>query len=429
MSNNASPLRKIRFIDLFCGIGGTRLGLERACEKAGIECECVLSSDKKKAAQIAYKHNFGEDLLPDVVKIDEKTMPDFDFLLAGIPCQAFSRAGKRRGLNDTRGTMFFEVERILAEKKPRYVLIENVPEITTDDHGNTIRIIRENLEALGYAVSVAILDGTDFGLAQARRRAFITGVMGNVAADLDNFPIFERASVKDIIEAGVEGFDTSYTKSLLSSFSAKDLAGKMISDKRRGDNTIHSWDFGLHGSVDNDEKHVLETLLTEHRKRVWAEELGVRWRDGIPMNEDQLARATGFPHSKLRPILDGLVDKGYLVQRHPYCDDSLDEREDLPIGWKLITSRVSFELHRILDPDDVCITLTATDCSHIGVVDGDTVRRLTVRECLRLFGFPDSLDLSCVSEAKAYDLVGNSICVPVVAAVAKNMLDAGEGAQ
>lgn len=587
--------KTIKFIDLFCGLGGTRLGLESACDELGLAHECVLSSDKKPASQIAYKHNFGDDMEGDICKIDEKEIPDFDVLLGGFPCfvagtkvrtdkgyvpiedvqegdmvlthksryrrvlavgkhegadtvivkgcggygpiectpehpflsrdvtetriseretrihagkedwveaaamsgrwwfvpwapdaddfekalpasmdyhgvkrdgdvmlgwwgtctevsdsgrkttvynmeveednsytangiavhncQSFSRAGMHRGFADTRGTMFFEIERILAKKKPKYVMLENVPELTTHDGGNTFRVIKEHLENLGYAVSHKVLDGTDFGVPQARKRAFVCAVLGDEPIDMGAVKESDdKKTLGDIMERGLPALGGDYMNSLLSKRNAKDLAGYIITDKRRGDKTLHSWDFGMHGEVSEDEKFVLETLLSEHRKRKYAEQLGVKWRDGMPLNEEQLVEATGFDSKKLVPLLDSLTEKGYLMRKRPYCDDSLEEREDLPLGWKIITSRIHFPIHRILGPDDVCITLTATDAGHIGIIDGDGIRKLSIRECLRLFGFPESYDLSCVTETQAYDLVGNSICVPVVAAVMKNML-------
>lgn len=415
---------KIRFIDLFCGLGGTRLGLEQACADLGIECECVLSSDKKPASQTAYKHNFGDEIEGDICKIDEKEMPDFDVLLGGTPCQSFSRAGMHRGFNDTRGTMFFEVERMLREKRPKYVLLENVPELLTHDKGNTWKVIKENLEAIGYSVSAKVLDATDFGLAQKRKRTFVCAVLdADEPVDLDLLgDDLKQSTMKDIMESDLPLIDDEYSQALLRGRKASDLAGYMITDKRRGSKTLHSWDIAMYGNVTDQEKRVLETILSEQRKRVWAQELGIRWRDGMPMNSDQISRAVGVSQYEVEPILTSLVEKGYLIKRHPYCDDSLEERTDLPIGYKLITSRVSFPIHRILGPDDQCITLTATDATHIGIIDGDGIRKLSIRECLRLFGFPEDYDLSCVSEAKAYDLIGNSICVPVVAAVARKML-------
>ena len=412
----------IRFVDLFSGLGGTRLGLEQACDELGLEHECVLSSDKKKSAAKAYKHNFNEDVFPDVTQIDETEMKDFDFLLAGFPCQPFSRAGMKRGFADTRGTMFFEIERILKAKTPKFLLLENVAELTTNDKGRTLQIIIEHLEALGYATSWAVLDGHKFGLAQSRRRIYITGIYGGEPFDFDTLEETEGKTMSSVLEHDLDLLDTPFTKAVLSTYKPEELSGYVISDKRRGPKTMHSWDIGSHGKVSKDEHALMETILSEFRKRKWADQLGVKWRDGMPLNLDQVCEATGWDKAKAKKNLDSLTAKGYLMQKHPYHDNSLEERTDLPIGWKLVTSRVSFELNRFLGEDDVCVTLTATDASHIGVIDGKGLRRLSTRECLRLFGFPESYDLSCVTQNEAYDLVGNSICVPVVKEIAKKML-------
>jgi DNA (cytosine-5)-methyltransferase 1 len=414
---------RIRFIDLFSGLGGTRLGLEQACQELGLECECILSSDKKKSAAKAYKHNFDEDVFPDVTKIDESELGDFDFLLAGFPCQPFSRAGMKRGFADTRGTMFFEIERILKAKKPKFFLLENVAELTTNDHGRTLEVIMDHLDALGYATSWAVLDGHDFGLAQNRRRIYIAGICGKDPLDFDDLDRCEGTTMKDVMEHGLPLLDTPFTKAVLSTYKPKDLRGYVISDKRRGPKTMHSWDIGSHGKVSEDERELMEAILSNFRKRKWADQLGVTWRDGMPLNLDQICEITGWDKTKAAKNLDSLTEKGYLMKRHPYKDGSLEERTDLPIGWKLVTSRVSFELNRFLGEDDVCVTLTATDASHIGIIDGKGLRRLSTRECLRLFGFPETYDLSCVKQNEAYDLVGNSICVPVVKAIAKKMLE------
>lgn len=412
----------IKFIDLFSGLGGTRIGLEQACEDLDLDCECVLSSDKKKSAAAAYKKNFGEDVFPDVVKIDETTMPDFDVLLAGFPCQPFSRAGMKRGFADTRGTMFFEIERILGAKKPKWVLLENVAELTTNDHGRTLETIIAKLEALGYGTSWKVLDGYDFGLAQSRRRIYIVGILDQDPLDFGEVEGKPGKVMGDIMETGLPLLETPFTKAVLSTYKVKELGGYVISDKRRGPKTMHSWDIASHGKVSADEHAMMETILSEFRKRKWADQLGIKWRDGMPLNLAQICEATGKDKGKVQPILDSLTAKGYLMKRHPYVDGSLEERYDLPIGWKLVTSRVSFELNRFLGPDDVCVTLTATDASHIAIIDGKGLRRLSTRECLRLFGFPESYSLDGFKDSEVYDLVGNSICVPVVKAITKAML-------
>lgn len=424
-SKISSPTNTLRIVDLFAGLGGTRLGVEQALDALKIKHVCVMSCDNKKTAQSAYKLNFKEPILGDIRQIKETDVPDHDILIGGFPCQAFSRAGKKRGFADTRGTLFFEIERILREKKPQYILLENVPELLTHDKGRTIEVIKKRLEDIGYTISIDVLSADQFGCPQARRRAFITGVLDGEPADFSmiEYPsVNARKTMKDIMEKNVKPLKTEFTKALLSNRKAKDIRGFVISDKRRGDKTLHSWDIELFGKISKEQKNILETILSEFRRRKWAEELEIKWRDGMPLNMKQISKATGITQKDLKPMLEDLVEKGYLIKRYPYCDDSLSERTDLPIGYKLVTSRVSFELNRFLGPDDVCVTLTATDASHIGIIDGRCVRRLTKREMLRLFGFPETYSLECVTDKEAYDLCGNSICIPVVKAVAKQLL-------
>ena len=111
---------KVKFIDLFAGLGGTRIGFEEACKELGITPQCVFTSEIKKYAVKIYKNNFdNEDVYGDITQIDEKDIPNFDYLLGGFPCQAFSVAGTRKGFKDTRGTLFFDIARIIKEKKPK----------------------------------------------------------------------------------------------------------------------------------------------------------------------------------------------------------------------------------------------------------------------------------------------------------------------
>src|SRR3989344_8919488 len=128
---------KITFIDLFAGIGGTRIGFEQACKNKGIKSKCIFTSEIKDHALKVYKENFGNHIIHgDITKIDVKDIPNFDVLLAGFPCQAFSSAGKRKGFLDTRGTLFFEIERILAFKKPQGFILENVEGLVKHDCEN-----------------------------------------------------------------------------------------------------------------------------------------------------------------------------------------------------------------------------------------------------------------------------------------------------
>jgi len=168
----------IRFIDLFCGIGGFRIAMEAALRKAGLAGECVFSCDIDEAAREAYLANFGDTPHGDITKVKASAIPDHDVLLAGFPCQAFSICGDRRGFEDARGTLFFDIARILKAKKPKAFVLENVRQLKTHDKGNTFRRIMETLEGLGYSTQSMILNAIDFGLPQKRERVFIAGTLG-----------------------------------------------------------------------------------------------------------------------------------------------------------------------------------------------------------------------------------------------------------
>lgn len=159
-----------RFIDLFAGIGGIRIGFESVGGK------CVFSSEFDENACKTYEANFGEHPSGDITKIDAQDIPDFDILLGGFPCQAFSIIGKKEGFaNETCGTLFFEIERILKEKMPKAFMLENVRNLTAHDNGNTFKVIRTHLEALGYTVYAKVLNALDYGVPQKRERIIIVG--------------------------------------------------------------------------------------------------------------------------------------------------------------------------------------------------------------------------------------------------------------
>jgi len=159
------------FIDLFAGIGGIRIPFE---ELGGT---CVFSSEWDKNARKTYFANFGEVTAGDITKISELDIPDHDILLAGFPCQSFSIMGKQLGFADTRGTLFFDIERILRAKRPSAFLLENVKQLTTHDKGRTLGVILSKLEQLGYHVHWKVLNALDFGLPQKRERIFIVGFL------------------------------------------------------------------------------------------------------------------------------------------------------------------------------------------------------------------------------------------------------------
>ena len=165
----------LKFIDLFCGIGGFRFAIQSVAKKNHYKPICVLSSDIDVAAQDSYEANFGDRPLGDITKVSAVDVPDHDILLGGFPCQAFSIIGEGKGFNDTRGTLFFDIARILKEKNPRAFVLENVKQLRGHDHGKTLEVILKTLVELGYWVDYRVLNALDFGLPQKRERILIVG--------------------------------------------------------------------------------------------------------------------------------------------------------------------------------------------------------------------------------------------------------------
>ena len=194
---------KLKIIDLFAGVGGIRLGFQQAANDCGIDVECVFTSEIDAWACKTYSKNFSIDShnpMCDITKVDENSIPDFDVLLAGFPCQAFSIAGKRGGFEDTRGTLFFDVARIIKAKRPRAFLLENVKGLVNHRSGKTLETIINTLEELGYTTYYKVLNAKDYGLAQNRERIYIVGFdTGGGGFDYPT-PIKDKKVIRDIIE-------------------------------------------------------------------------------------------------------------------------------------------------------------------------------------------------------------------------------------
>lgn len=198
----------IKVIDLFAGVGGIRLGFDKAAHKFDKQTECVFTSEIDDWACKTYRKNFPQDShdpKSDITKVDEKAVPDFDVLLAGFPCQAFSIAGKRGGFDDTRGTLFFDVARIIKEKQPKAFLMENVKGLTNHKSGKTLEVIINTLkEDLGYTVFYKVLNAKDYGLAQMRERIYIVGFRNDCGGGGFSYPKpvadSERKVIRDIME-------------------------------------------------------------------------------------------------------------------------------------------------------------------------------------------------------------------------------------
>lgn len=437
------PKDTVKFIDLFSGMGGIRIGFEQALKKAGYKTECVLTSEIKDAAIRAHKINFlGEKIEGDVTQISTSDIEDFDFLLAGFPCQAFSVAGKQRGFADTRGTLFFEVERILREKKPYGFLLENVEGLVTHDRenakdsiGRTLSTIIHSLETMGYHVSWKVLNAKDFGLPQVRNRIYIVGTKADVIS-LDNFKVKSK-SFRRVQEKNLPVIDDKFTRALLNLYQPHELYGKSIKDKRGGENNIHSWDLGIRGETTDQERSLLNRLLKERRKKHWAEIIGIDWMDGMPLTAEQIR--TFYDSDQLDEILSNLTTMGYLVYEYPKKkvvithSDGRTSTERVPDetkekGYNIVTGKLSFEFSQILDPYTTTPTMVAMDMERVGVVDGKGIRRLTLKEGLALFGYPKDYSLEIHEDDKkkrrmAFDLLGNTVCVPVIQAVAERLVE------
>lgn len=425
----------LKFIDLFAGMGGIRLGFEQAAQTLGISAHCVFASEIKPTAIKTYQDNFPDEFIAgDITQIDSEELPEFDVLLAGFPCQAFSSAGKRDGFVDTRGTLFFEVERILREKQPQGFLLENVEGLVNHDKqdpnapiGRTLTTILDRLEALGYLVTWGVLNAVDFGVPQERKRIYIIGSKERTPS----LPQLQRKETKvdDIIERGLPTEKSPITRKLLECFDITELYGRSLKDKRGGVNNIHSWDIGLKGEVSKEAKELLSQLLRERRKKKWAIEYGIEWMDGMPLSYEQIASFSTLPN--LGDLLDSLVAQGYLKREYPKRVVSeqtpqgvrryRQQDTSLPLGYNIVTGKLSLPISKILDPNSTTPTLVATDMEKLYVVDGSGLRPLSIREGLRLSGYPEEYQINLPKRA-AYDLLGNTVVVPVICAVAKELI-------
>ncbi len=411
----------IRYIDLFAGIGGIRLGFEQAMHDMGIDAECVLSSEINAHSQETYRLNFGEKPQGDIYAIEQ--YPAFDFLLAGFPCQPFSYAGKQRGFGDTRGTLFFEVERLIAKHQPSGFLLENVRGLTTHDGGRTLKTIVGKLEGLGYGVNCLLLNSSDFNVPQNRVRVYIAGIKnatpkttlqsGRGATDShqykrlrivdDLFGATKSLTVRDVLEANPPAsYDCSalFQDSVQKVLKQKKLPanGVRLIDFRNG-NSIHSWELGIKGKCSAAEVEFMNVLIANRRKNIFGTH-----QDGKSLTPEQIR--TFFDHPNLQEIMDSLVRKRYLRLR-----DGL---------YNPVSGNMSFEVFKLLDPDSISITLVTSDAHKLGVLHRGRMRHITPRECARLQGYPDTFEHHPV-DIHAYRQFGNSVSVPVIQAVVKDL--------
>lgn len=418
--------KKLTFIDLFAGIGGIRLGFEETCRTLGFRSKCVFSSEIKPHAISVYKKNFKDKKIHgDITKIDAKNIPDFDYLLAGFPCQAFSTAGKRRGFADIRGTLFFDIVRILKEKKPQGFILENVDGLVKHNQGRTIDTILTGLKALNYKVQWKVLNAKDFGVPQNRKRIYI---VGHIEKDID----LTQFKVKKTTIGGILNDETSvknipFVDTLLQFYTKEQLAGKSIKDRRGGDNNIHSWDIDLKGKITQEQKDLMNILLKKRRMKQWAIKKGIAWMDGMPLTTEEIS--TFYQHPKLQEMLDDLTQKGYLRYEHPkdiviengHRIRKYDNTKEK--GYNIVAGKLSFPLSTILSENDIAPTIVATEIGKIAVVTKNGIRNFTIKEGLKLFGYPEKYQIQNISYDNAFDLLGNTVTPPVIQSIAEKLLD------
>ena len=412
--------KNLTYIDLFAGIGGFRSGIEFFAEKnPDYTFRCIKTADIKKDAIKTYNLNFNEtNEAFDVRTL--KNIPYFDILCAGFPCQPFSCAGKREGLNDEgRGDLIYEVSRICKESKPNYIILENVSNIEKIEKGKVLQSIVEEFEKIGYKITCVLINSSQVGLAQDRSRLFIIGSL----TEKPNITIKEHTKnyMRNIIDEDdkTSNLPQEFLKKLLQ-IPKGNLVGKSIKDKRGGDSNIHSWDIDYHGKISERKKVLLNTLLLQRRKKVWATEKKIKWMDGIPLSFKDIK--TFLNYEELQSDLDDLVAKKYLVLEHPkdLVDGKRVASTKIPIGYNIAKGKLSFPISKILHPDELSPTLTATDSSKLAVYVGNTIRQLNEKELKRLCGFPETMRLP--ENVNKYDLFGNMVCPPVITEILESLL-------
>ncbi len=273
---------------------------------------------------------------------------------------------------------------------------------------------------LGYKVNWKVLNAKDFGVPQDRKRIYITGTFIETP-DLDNFSA-QSVKLERIMEHGLPVVESDFVKLVLSNYTVEQLYGMSIKDKRGGENNIHSWDIDYKGKTTQQEKNFLNTLLKERRKKKWALDYGIDWMDGMPLTLEMIR--TFYDSDNLEEMLDDLVQKKYLKKEHPKkkVGNKRIQDESLPIGYNIVAGKMSYEIAKVLDPNDIAPTLVAMDMEHLFVGDNNGLRRLSLREGLRLFGYPEDFKFD-VAIRDGYDLLGNTVVVPVIKQVSLRLIN------
>jgi len=296
---------KFKFIDLFAGIGGTRMGFEK------VGGECVFTSEWDSSCQKTYQANFGEIPYGDITKINAEEIPDFDVLVAGFPCQPFSSIGKREGFEHaTQGTLFYDVLRIIKTKKNKAFLLENVPGLVTHEKGETFKIILSSLDDAGYKIYYQILNAVDFGVPQHRKRIYIVGFRKDLIKDMEfNFPegSNEKVFINQYLEDNARGY--SISKHLQEKYLFKKNDGRPIVLDKNSKIQVKTLVSTYHkiqrltGTFVKDGETGLRLLTEKECKAI----MGFPSDFIIPVSRTQMYRQMG--NSVVVPVIEAIADE------------------------------------------------------------------------------------------------------------------------
>lgn len=285
---------KYKVIDLFAGVGGIRLGFENAFKD---KISFVFSSEIDTHAQKTYNANFGEVPYGDITQIEAEDIPKHDIILAGFPCQAFSVAGLKKGFEDTRGTLFFDVARIAKHHKPKLIFLENVKGFKNHDKGNTFKIVKKTLEELGYEVFTDVLNAKYFGVPQNRERIYIVAFLKDevnnkkISLDFEKIKqINKKSKVGDILDKDVEA---KYT-----------ISDKLWSGHQRRKLEHKAKGNGFGYSIFNKESEYTSTISARYYKD--GSEILIEQKNKNPrkLTPREAGRLQGFPNNFKIPVSD-----------------------------------------------------------------------------------------------------------------------------
>ena len=419
---------------MFSGIGGFELGIQKAIPDA----QCVGFSEIDKWAISIYQTHFkGHKNYGDANKINPSEIPDFDVLVGGFPCQAFSIAGKRRGFRDTRGTLFFEIARVLREKQPRFLVLENVKGLLSHDQGNSANIIMSTLDELGYDVQWNVCNSKNHGVPQNRQRIFIVGHLRTSGQSARQVFSLRRGDSKTTGLSAHENISTTVIARHADGIRSGTYIGETQLSQIECIGNINSSGNDANGNVFSADG-LCPTLTTNKGEGLkvvcFNAERGTRDKDpnpkkgggsGILSRDDDVSYALTQTHGgHLVQLVGGsqanrIYDPMGIAVAQQALSGGMGAKTGLYAVPVLLANKRQ-NGRRFKDDGSPSLTLTAQD-KH-GVLTGKRIRKLMPIECERLQGFPDNwtqygVDGEAISDTQRYKCCGNAVTVNVVAAI------------